>query len=301
MSLVKKPELTPEKLAANQANGQLSHGPVTPEGLQRAREARVIHGFYSDNPREALGVLGEDPKEFSNLCTSLLDTWQADDHLERRLVYSLARAIWRLQRGDRVRESLAVTELNRVDARADRRARRQSAAYERKLAGLNALREACSRTDFVTTQVEIDALASAYRGKPKGRASEILVLLLRLAPVDAPGPELPAGDSLAVTQRAEPPVAEGPKRDELRDRLQILLREEVDALEERRAREGEELLETASPYYRDTLLASRDPRAGLMARMEESSLRQVERLTRLLIKVQEERRARRRRRREGNL
>ena len=65
-------------------------------------------------------------------------------------------------------------------------------------------------------------------------------------------------------------------------RLLALLGEEVEALEDRRAEEGEQLLETASPYYRDTLLASEDPRGRVTARMEESSLRQVERLTRLL-------------------
>ena len=61
------------------------------------------------------------------------------------------------------------------------------------------------------------------------------------------------------------------------------------------------MLEITSPYYRDAVLASEDRRVALMARMEESSLRQVERLTRLLIKVQEERAARRRRRIEWRI
>ena len=301
MSLIKKPELTSEKLAANQANAQLSRGPMTPEGLERAREARVIHGFYSESGKGALRALGEDPKAFKDLHLSLIQTWQPHDPFEDRLVQRLARALWRLERGDRMQESMMVTRIQKVDAEADRRARRQSTIYQRKLAGLNSLLEACGRTEFVTTQVEIDALASAYGGKPKGQAREILMLLLHLGPGHGNKPELTAGDGLALRDEAHLHVAEGPKRDELRGRLRALLREEISALEERQAEQGDELLETTSPYYRDAVLASEDRRAALMARMEESSLRQVERLTRLLIKAQEERAARRRRRIEWRI
>jgi hypothetical protein len=295
VSLIKKLEVTPERVAANQANAQLSRGPVTPEGLERAREARVVHGFYSSSGGEALQILGEDPKEFSALYDSMVQTWEPRNSFEYRLVHRLARALWRFQRGDRMQESMTVMRLKRLDAEADRRVRRQNEVYERKLAGLNSLLEACGRAEFVTTQAEIDTLAAAYGGKPKGQAREILLLLLRLAPGQGPRPVLPAGEGLALRPGPDAPVAEGLKRDELRGRLQALLRQEVEALEERHAEQGEELLETTSPYYRDTLLASEDSRAALMARMEESSLRQVERLTKLLIQVQEERAARKRR------
>lgn len=288
MSLIKKPEVTPERLAANRANAQLSRGPITPEGLARARQAMVKHGFYSKNALEALRVLGEDPSDFTKLHVDLLQTWGPRNGLENRLVERLARAFWRLQRSDRLQESLAVTQLKRMDARADRRARRQHALYERKLAGLNALLAASSRTGFATTQIEIDTLASAYEGRPKGRADKILASLLRLAPAQAPRPELPAGnDGLALAPASVQPLVKGPKREELRGRLQALLREEIDALEERRAAREEALLETTSPYYRDMIVVTaQDRRAVLMARMEEASLRQIERLTKLLTEAQ---------------
>ena len=57
MSLVKSPVVTPEKLVANQADGHQSHGPVTPEGLDRARAARLRHGYYSKAPGAELRVL----------------------------------------------------------------------------------------------------------------------------------------------------------------------------------------------------------------------------------------------------
>jgi hypothetical protein len=57
MSLTRKPEMTPEKIAANQ-NAHLSRGPATPEGMERLRDANTRHGFYSQAEGEALRALG---------------------------------------------------------------------------------------------------------------------------------------------------------------------------------------------------------------------------------------------------
>jgi hypothetical protein len=48
MSLVKKPTMTPRKLAAVRRNARLSRGPATPEGRERIRAAHLVHGFYND-------------------------------------------------------------------------------------------------------------------------------------------------------------------------------------------------------------------------------------------------------------
>jgi len=64
MSLVKSPEMTEAKIAANHANAQKSTGPVTSEGLERARLGKMKHGLYVADPRVILKLLGEDPKEF---------------------------------------------------------------------------------------------------------------------------------------------------------------------------------------------------------------------------------------------
>ena len=83
MSLVKKPEMTPKKLAANRANGRLSHGPATPEGLERMRGAKSIHGFYSRAEGEAvrafLRVLREDPDGFKAALKNVMNNWQPGD------------------------------------------------------------------------------------------------------------------------------------------------------------------------------------------------------------------------------
>ena len=66
MSLVKPPEMTPAKIAANQANGRQSQGPATPEGVERIRAANTRHGYYSKSkaPGAEMHLLGEDKEEW---------------------------------------------------------------------------------------------------------------------------------------------------------------------------------------------------------------------------------------------
>jgi hypothetical protein len=47
MSLTKPPVITPEELAANQANARRSRGPATPEGRERTWKSPVRHGCHS--------------------------------------------------------------------------------------------------------------------------------------------------------------------------------------------------------------------------------------------------------------
>jgi len=63
-SLVKSPQMSPAKVAANQANSLQSTGPATPDGLERVRLGKLRHGLRASDPREVLAFLGEDPDEF---------------------------------------------------------------------------------------------------------------------------------------------------------------------------------------------------------------------------------------------
>jgi hypothetical protein len=79
-------------------------------------------------------------------------------------------------------------------------------------------------------------------------------------------------------------VAEGGERREARKGLQDLLSQEVQTFKQARSERSDELVETTSPYYRDTMMAPFHSGPALMARMEDSSFRQVERITNLLTK-----------------
>jgi len=304
VSLVNKPVLTPEKIAANQANGRRSHGPATPEGRERIREANARHGFYATG--EALRMLGEDPEEFKHLLESLTATWEPADEFQARLVKRLARALWRMERSDRMQEGMAVEQLERLDANVDRLAREAGSRYEGRLASLNALIDAAGQASFCTGFPELQTFNSLWGDNPKGKPGEIFILLYRLL---KPRPD--AGDTTekanstggpTVSSQPQPtgggaadsgpdpapgvPIAEGSERYAERERLLALLREEIDSLKADRAREREELLESTSPYYRDAMMAPQW-RGALMVRMEESTFRQIERLTNLLMKLKD--------------
>ncbi len=306
MSLVHKPVLTPQKISANQANARRSHGPATPGGRERIREANARHGFYATG--DALRILGEDPEEFERLVDSLMTTWRPANEFQTRLVMRLARALWRLERSDRMQEGMAVEQLERLDANVDRMAREAGARYENRLASLNALIDAAGQASFCTGYPELQTFNSLWGENPKGKPGEIFILLYRLLKPRPAGGETtttekanstggPAVSSQPQTSEVGPadtgpdpapgvPIAEGSERYAERERLLALLREEIDSLKAEHAREREELLETTSPYYRDAMMSPL-ARGALMVRMEESSFRQIERLTNLLWKLQD--------------
>jgi hypothetical protein len=283
MSLVRKRALTPQTLAAFRSNGRHSRGPTSPEGIERIRAANLRHGFYSQAQGGALRALGEDPAEFQHLLESLMATWQPADEFESRLVTRLARALWRMERGDRIQESMAVAQLERLDGNVERLAREAGAQYEKRMTLLKSLTAAVAQEDYFTSLGEIRLFDDIYGSEPKGRPEEIFVLLYRLLKT-RPQDSKPADDE--PTPIPTIPVAEGRERREARKELQDLLSQEVQVFKEARSERGDELLETTSPYYRDTMMAPFHSRAALMARMEDSSFRQVERITNLLSKLQ---------------
>ncbi len=331
MSLIKKPEMTPERLAANQANGPRSRGPVTPEGLERARDAKIQHGFYAQAPDEALEKLGEDRDEFKRLLASMNERWYPADDFETRLVKRLARAVWRWDRSDRQLESMSVQQLENMDANVDRLAAEAKARHEKKLAGLTSLEYATREEDFCFSNQDLLMFDSIYGEVSEGRPADIMVLLYRLvkpqppkarkakaredapdgqppdAPPDAPKVAPVAGDvAEKVAEKAGPgalpgiPVAEGRERDQVRNEVRKLIKEEIETAKAARAQRGDELVESTSPYFRDCIAAPTHRGAALMTRMENSNFRQVVELTNLLTKLkQEARRAKEDREREG--
>jgi len=101
MSLVKKPTMTEQKLAANQRNAPLSRGPVTPEGKQRSRAAHLRHGLNAKSQDWALQCLGEDPERFEELREELSQEFPCATRLQKELVNRLARVLSLMDRAER--------------------------------------------------------------------------------------------------------------------------------------------------------------------------------------------------------
>ena len=98
-------------MAAKRSNGRKSRGPATAAGKARAAAANVQHGYYSKAAEVALTALGEDPAEFKRRLDSLVETFAPGNALEMGLVYRNARALWRMDRYDRIAESIVVKHL----------------------------------------------------------------------------------------------------------------------------------------------------------------------------------------------
>jgi hypothetical protein len=277
-SLVKSPVVTPEKVAANQANGRQSQGPSTPEGLDRFHDSPVRHGFYLKRTGEALRALGEDPEELDWLLESLTATWQPSDEFQKRLVERLARAIWRLERSDRVQDSIAVKQVREMNRELDCLIDKCLQVYDKKLAALEQLAEAVRDEQFVAGRNAFIAFNAAFGEQLEGRAGEILAVLYQLLDPEGSDPDAPAPDP-------ELPIASGADRTEGRELVASLLREEIEAVTEARQRDRESRLEFNAPYYRDSAIPPSASRAGAVFRMEETSFRQIAKFTALLLRL----------------
>jgi hypothetical protein len=85
---------SPEKVAANQANAQLSTGPKTPEGRKASSMNALRHGLTS---RE-LVIRAEDQTAFDELHAAYRAELQPHGILETEMFNSIVHAAWNLRR-----------------------------------------------------------------------------------------------------------------------------------------------------------------------------------------------------------
>ena len=106
MSLIHPQTMTEKNRAAHQRNARLSHGAATAEGKERARAAHLRHGFYSQVCDEALVALGENPDDLRALIASAQREWRPAGDLAAGMASRMARLLWRMDRAERVQESV---------------------------------------------------------------------------------------------------------------------------------------------------------------------------------------------------
>jgi hypothetical protein len=296
MSIRQKRTMTEKSLEAHRRNARKSRGPVTEEGKKHSRDANISHGFYSQEGGAALVVLGEDPREYQGLAEAVAEKWQPADAYEEQLGTQLVRALWRTRRSDRMQEGLAL----RLAQEAERWRQDNLHARLTKLcfnAGcLRSLARAVGQPDYVTAPNDMEMLKSFQAdGVLKDMGTVIMDLLIALRPQADCGPfSLPG---TGAPESAEPPFPAAPrapdpapeeKDDGLGDFLQSLqniLGRQAELLEEQRTACLQELLSGPSPFERAAEFASAYSNMKLLQRVEDSSFRQVWRITDLLIKL----------------
>ncbi len=271
--LVKSPDLTPAKVAANQANALKSMGPTTPEGKEHARLSNLRHGLYVLSPRDVLIALGEDPEEFDGYEQSLLDKWQPCDAFQEALVRRIACNSWRVDRARRVQESTSVREVEKLKLDRAVKAENHGRHIQGILAALNELLEMTRQGDFGDASAALSAFDRAFGPKPTGRGMDIFDLLCAVSPA------LQISSGKVKPEEAAVPPAE--ERARISARLSGLLEMEVESV--RRYDESYRLLHIEiTPAEGGSTLGPVQAHAATMIRQEESLARQLERDIHLL-------------------
>ncbi len=317
MSLVKKHEMTEKKLAANRRNQNLCNGPVTDERRERICAALLTFGFDTQAEAMAMRALGEDPVHFQKLLEGLWEEYNPVGASQEGVVIRLARAMWLMNRADRMQEGYAVRQAQNVSSgRQDRmhaRMMRLKMTEER----LGRLAQAVAKEHYVTTPDDLEKMKNLdQEGDLKEMGEITLALFYQLR---APGTDEDGVDEMEKARRivrqvkdifgvscapqdlpadANEPLEEGrdaryPKitaaeweaRERPRQLLENILKRQVETCQAQRKAAREEFREGPSPYERAAEIAPTHPNARLMRRMQDSNLREVRRLTNLLLKI----------------
>ena len=280
MSLTPERKMTEKKLAANRVNGRKSRGAVTPAGKARAAQANLRHGFYSQAPQEVLIALGENPAEYKRLVESLENNLA--EGLEAQLVRRIARALWRMQRAERMQDGLAVKRvqsgLQTEEMAVAPKLIHNYDIYQR----LAALGTVLNRPDSPPSAAEIEALVNGFGATPPADIQKLFPLLRSFGEAAAKARGLANENG---GQEPVPSADEGQEKESARQELQAALDEVMVYY-----RKAYELLmdkcdKVRSPENIAALMAPQDEKSLLMQRMEDSSLRQLWRLTNMLVKV----------------
>jgi hypothetical protein len=183
MSLVKKPEMTEKKLAANARNRKFAHGPATVEGRERIRAAFLRHGFYAQAEEVAMRALGEDPARYQELLEELWETYQPANGAQEGLVIHLARSTWLMNRAVRMQEGYALRQARDVNSGRQERLHTQMMRLKMTAESLRMLVQSVAREHYVTPPEDLEKMKNLHQeGVLKDMGEIALALFYQLQP-----------------------------------------------------------------------------------------------------------------------
>ena len=317
MSLINPHTLTAEGRTARRRNGGRSRGAVTPEGKERSRAVNLKHGLYSKEKKQALLALGEDPADLADLIAGCYQQWEPTNRQEGDLVEQMAQAQWCKRRAARREENLQARHLEKVAA--DRREKTLRLRYHNQdqTCWLSLAYSYALRPDFYATPRRIAQFHKAFAGEMQPQLEAILDLLQRLrepatlppavalppgAATDADWERSQALDAEADVEDVPPPdipIAEGEERSELREELCRLAKQELESIDAVWEPFFAQYLAPMTLAERDEAVMAIEGKLERLRREEESCLRQLWRLTNLLLKMRKEKQEREARNQES--
>ena len=163
--------VTEKQLAANLANGQKPHGPVTPEGREKSSQNRLWHGLAG----RFRVIETEDQNAFDHLFNSFVRDENPIGSVELELVRKMAEYTWLRQRSTRFLESMFLVaprtpeqiDVEKVDIRVNpamERFLRYQAHYDRLYAKASA--------ELLKRQKQRYLLQSGFESQKRAQAAE---------------------------------------------------------------------------------------------------------------------------------
>jgi hypothetical protein len=290
MSLIKKQSMTEENRAAHQRNGRQSRGAATAEGKERSRAANLRHGFYAQGREEALRALGEDPAALAALIEDAHEEWRPANPFQARIAEHLARLWWRMERAERIQQSLAAQLIQQHEKRRRQKALELRERINPTFDALGCLLETLAEPRGYTTPAHFRLFCEAHERKLDEVEEEILRLMHRLRKPsswgDAPEEATEWDDDDFPIPEPDIPVAEGTEREQVREELRILAQQELELTQEAWNPELEKHEKPLSGIEQDEVQAAPHRHAELMRREEEACFRQFMRLGNFLLKIQ---------------
>jgi hypothetical protein len=270
--------MTEKNLAAKRRNGRKSRGAVAPRGKAHSAEAKLLHGFYSRAQDEALIALGEDPKEYARLLQSMVSDLDPRAGLQSELVLGMGRTLWRMRRAEQMQDGLALKRVQsglQVETLTTGPRMLHIHGIDE---GLCAIGRMLNRPESRPSRAEIQNLVNAFGANPPDDVQKLFPLLRSFgeAASKAPGPAVENGNAGPI------PPGEGQERESARQKLFAALDETMSPYRRNLDSVMEESEKVSSPENIAALMAPRDKNALLVQSMEDSSLRQLWRLTNVL-------------------
>jgi hypothetical protein len=215
MSITAERTMTEKNLTAHRRNARKSRGPATAKGKERVRDAKLRHGFYSKDRDTALLALGEDPKELDAVAKAVRQQWQPANGFEELMVLRLERAVWRMNRADRMQEGHALRQAKELNDGREDRLHAQMMNLRVTEASLQTLAQSVAQEHYVTTPADLELIKSLHEeGAVKEMGAMAIGLFYQLQEPGAPGPgeedaDQPPADPYAGVREAMRVVTEG--------------------------------------------------------------------------------------------